>query len=48
MAKLETIFCVMTCGLMNALLLAVTFDAALPEAPPPAVHIAGAAAALAA
>ena len=30
MAKLETIFCVLTCGLMNALLLAVVFGSAAP------------------
>ena len=40
MAKLETIFCAMTWGLMNALLIAVTFDAAAPAAPTPAVQLA--------
>ena len=40
MAKLETIFCAMTWGLMNALLIAVTFDAATPVAPAPTVQFA--------
>ena len=40
MAKLETIFCAMTWGLMNALLIAVAFDAAAPQAPAPALHLA--------
>ena len=30
MARFETIFCAVTWGLMNALLIAVTFDAAAP------------------
>ena len=40
MAKLEMIFCAVTWGLMNALLIAVTFDAATPAAPAPALHLA--------
>ena len=40
MAKLETIFCAMTWGLMNALLIAVTFDAATPVEPAPTVQFA--------
>ena len=40
MAKLETIFCAMTWGIMNALLIAVTFDAETPAAPAPTVQLA--------
>ena len=40
MAKLEMIFCAITWGLMNALLIAVTFDAATPVEPAPIVHFA--------
>ena len=40
MAKLEMIFCAITWGLMNALLIAVTFDAATPAQPPQAVQLA--------
>ena len=40
MAKLETIFCAVTWGLMNALLIAVAFDAATPVEPAPAVQFA--------
>ena len=37
MAKLETIFCAITWALMNALLIAVTLDAATPVEPAPTV-----------
>jgi hypothetical protein len=40
MAKLEMIFCAMTWGLMNALLIAITLDAATPVRPAPAVQFA--------
>ena len=40
MAKLETIFCAVTWGLMNALLIAVASDAATPVEPAPAVQFA--------
>ena len=40
MAKFEMIFCAMTWGLMNALLIALTFDAASAEALAPTVQLA--------
>jgi hypothetical protein len=38
-AKFETIFCAMTWGLVNALLIAVTLDAAAPTDPMPTAPI---------
>jgi len=40
MTKVETIFCALTWGMMNALLIAVIFDAASPVASTPTVQIA--------